>query len=47
VQKEKLELREEIMRLKAEREQIALRMDAIRTKHEAETKESTVGLLSA
>jgi hypothetical protein len=42
VQKEKLTLREEILKLKAEREQVALRMDAIRTKHEADTKESTV-----
>lgn len=41
-QKEKLELREEIIRLKAEREQVALRMDAVRIKHEADTKESTV-----
>ena len=42
VQKEKLELREEILRLKAEREQVALRMDAVRIKHEEDTKESTV-----
>ncbi|KFH44445.1 hypothetical protein ACRE_047730 [Hapsidospora chrysogenum ATCC 11550] len=41
VQKEKLELREEILRLKAEREQVALRMDAVRIKHEEDTKEST------
>lgn len=42
VQKEKMTLREEIMRIKAEREQVALRMDAIRIKHEADTRESRV-----
>lgn len=42
VQKEKLSLREEILRLKAEREQVALRMDAVRIKHEADTEESAV-----
>lgn len=42
VQKEKLTLRDDILKLKAEREQVALRMDAIRTKHEVDTKESTV-----
>lgn len=41
-QKEKLALREEIMELKREREQVALRMDAVRIKHEADTKESNV-----
>ncbi|UKZ90977.1 uncharacterized protein TrAFT101_005975 [Trichoderma asperellum] len=40
VQKEKMALREEIMRIKAEREQVALRMDAIRIKHEADARES-------
>ncbi|KAF4429422.1 hypothetical protein FACUT_9165 [Fusarium acutatum] len=40
VQREKLSLREEILRLKAEREQVALKMDAIRIKHEEDTKES-------
>ncbi|KAL6923064.1 hypothetical protein FSST1_000338 [Fusarium sambucinum] len=40
VQREKLSLREEIMRLKAEREQVALKMDAVRIKHEENTKES-------
>jgi hypothetical protein len=44
VQKEKLTLREDILKLKAEREQVALRMDAIRTKHEADTKEYTVSI---
>lgn len=34
------------MRLKAEREQVALRMDAVRIKHEADTKESSVNLTS-
>lgn len=42
VQKEKLALRDEIIRLKGEREQVALRMDAVRIKHEADSKESTV-----
>ncbi|KAL7926262.1 hypothetical protein ACQKWADRAFT_282241 [Trichoderma austrokoningii] len=40
VQKEKMALREEILRIKAEREQVALRMDAIRIKHEADARES-------
>ncbi|KAL7908918.1 hypothetical protein GGI35DRAFT_420834 [Trichoderma velutinum] len=40
VQKERMSLREEIMRIKAEREQVALRMDAIRIKHEADSRES-------
>ncbi|KAF4977879.1 hypothetical protein FZEAL_5653 [Fusarium zealandicum] len=40
VQREKLSLREEILRLKAEREQVGLRMDAVRIKHEEDTKES-------
>ncbi|KEY67582.1 hypothetical protein S7711_08255 [Stachybotrys chartarum IBT 7711] len=44
VQKEKLALREEILRLKAEREQVALRMDQVRIKHEDDTKESTYRL---
>ena len=30
------------MELKREREQVALRMDAVRIKHEADTKESNV-----
>jgi hypothetical protein len=42
VQREKLSLREEILRLKAEREQVALKMDAVRIKHEEDTKESKV-----
>ncbi|RCI13283.1 hypothetical protein L249_0657 [Ophiocordyceps polyrhachis-furcata BCC 54312] len=40
-QKEKLALREEIIRLNGEREQVALRMDAVRIKHETNSKEST------
>jgi hypothetical protein len=36
-------LRDEIMRIKAEREQVALRMDAIRIQHEADARESKVG----
>lgn len=38
-------LREEIMRIKAEREQVALRMDAIRIKHEADARESKVRIV--
>ena len=37
-QKKKLGLRAEILRIRAEREQVALRMDEIRIKHENETK---------
>ncbi|KAG5982360.1 hypothetical protein E4U54_006392, partial [Claviceps lovelessii] len=40
VQKEKLALRDEIIRLKGERAQVALRMDAIRIKHESDSTES-------
>ncbi|KIL84850.1 hypothetical protein FAVG1_11720 [Fusarium avenaceum] len=40
IQREKLSLREEILRLKAEREQVALKVDAVRIKHEEDTKES-------
>lgn len=40
-QKEKLALREEIIRLNGEREQVALRMDAVRVKHETDSKEAT------
>ncbi|KAK7430931.1 hypothetical protein QQZ08_002459 [Neonectria magnoliae] len=39
-QREKLTLREEIIRLRGEREQVALRMDAVRIKHEEDTKKS-------
>ncbi|KAF4124883.1 hypothetical protein GMORB2_3722 [Geosmithia morbida] len=39
-QKEKLALREEILRLKGEREQVALRMDGVRAKHESDTKDA-------
>lgn len=35
-------LRDEILHLRAEREQVALRMDAVRIKHEKESKESSV-----
>ena len=42
MQKEKLSLREEILRLKAEREQVGLRMDAVRIQHEQDNKDSTV-----
>ncbi|KAK3956315.1 hypothetical protein QBC32DRAFT_331467 [Pseudoneurospora amorphoporcata] len=40
VQKEKLVLREEILRIRAERDQVSLRMDAIRIKHEVDSKEA-------
>ena len=43
-QKEKLSLRDEILRVRAERDQVALRMDAIRIRHEAESKEALVRL---
>jgi len=43
-QREKLLLREEILRIRAERDQVALRMDAVRTKHEAESKEALVSM---
>ncbi|KAK0632260.1 hypothetical protein B0T14DRAFT_27297 [Immersiella caudata] len=39
-QKEKLSLRDAILRVRAERDQVALRMDAIRIKHEAESREA-------
>ncbi|KAI1258449.1 hypothetical protein F5Y18DRAFT_413524 [Xylariaceae sp. FL1019] len=39
-QKEKVMLRQEISRIRAEREQVALKMDAIRNRHEAAAKES-------
>jgi hypothetical protein len=41
-QKEKLALRNEILRVRAERDQVALRMDATRIRHEAESKEALV-----
>jgi hypothetical protein len=37
-QKKKLGLREDILRIRAEREQVALRMDEVRIRHEKETK---------
>lgn len=42
VVKEKGELRAELMRLRAEREQVALKMDAARIQHEEEGKENQV-----
>lgn len=44
-QKEKLSLRDEILRVRAERDQVALRMDAIRIRHEAESREALVRCL--
>ncbi|KAI1649995.1 uncharacterized protein F4817DRAFT_301495 [Daldinia loculata] len=40
VQKDKLTLRTEIMRIRAEREQVALKMDAVRMRHEMASKET-------
>lgn len=40
VQKEKLMLRTDIMRIRAEREQVALKMDAVRMRHEAASRET-------
>ncbi|KAK1767156.1 hypothetical protein QBC33DRAFT_539387 [Phialemonium atrogriseum] len=39
-QKEKLALRDEILSIRAERDQVGLRMDAVRIKHEADSKEA-------
>ncbi|KAL1849627.1 hypothetical protein VTK73DRAFT_9843 [Phialemonium thermophilum] len=39
-QKEKLSLREDILRIRAEREQVALRMDALRIKHEEDREKA-------
>ncbi|KAH8682381.1 hypothetical protein BX600DRAFT_448411 [Xylariales sp. PMI_506] len=44
IQKEKLSLRNEIIRIRSEREQVALKMDTIRMRHEADTKESLAQL---
>lgn len=40
--REKLKLRARIMEVRAEREQVALRMDALRIKHDDESKEALV-----
>ncbi|KAK1980834.1 AT hook domain-containing protein [Colletotrichum cereale] len=40
VQKERIALRDEIMRIRAERDQVALRKDAVRIKHEKVTEEA-------
>lgn len=42
MQKEKVALRKEILGIRAEREQVALKMDAIRMQHEAEGREAMV-----
>jgi hypothetical protein len=42
IQKEKIALRNEIIRIRAEREQVALKMDAVRIRHEKENKQSLV-----
>jgi hypothetical protein len=41
-QKTKLALRQEILEIRTEREQVALKMDAVRIKHEEESKEALV-----
>ncbi|KAI1426783.1 hypothetical protein F5Y12DRAFT_258190 [Xylaria sp. FL1777] len=48
-QKEKVSLRNEILRIRAEREQVALKMDAVRMRHETANEESLrqLGLSSA
>lgn len=46
MQKEKVTLRKEILSIRAEREQVALKMDAIRTQHEAESLEAQVSAAS-
>jgi len=43
-QRSKLQLRERIIQIRAEREQVALRMDAVRMKHEEDGKEAWVYL---
>ncbi|KAK8851479.1 AT hook domain-containing protein [Apiospora arundinis] len=40
IQKEKITLRNEILRVRAEREQVALKMDAVRLQHEVDSKDS-------
>ncbi|ORY55474.1 uncharacterized protein BCR38DRAFT_461984 [Pseudomassariella vexata] len=40
VQKEKLSLRNEIIRIRAEREQVALKMDAVRIRHDTESQKT-------
>lgn len=46
MQKEKVALRKEILGIRAEREQVALKMDAIRAQHEAESQEALVSAAS-
>ena len=46
-QKEKIELRENLLRLRAEREKLALRMDEVRIKHENSSKEAQVNTRSS
>jgi hypothetical protein len=41
-QKNKLTLRQDILEIRAEREQVALKMDAVRIKHEEDSKEALV-----
>jgi hypothetical protein len=41
-QKEKIQLREDLLRIRAEREKIALQMDEVRTKHENRNKKLQV-----
>lgn len=41
-QREKVKLRERIIQIRAEREQVALRMDAVRIKHDEDRKQALV-----
>ncbi len=45
-QKKKLRLREDVLRVRAEREQVALRMDEVRMKHENERTKAQVSVYS-
>ncbi len=45
-QKKKLRLRDDILRIRAEREQVALRMDEVRMKHENERTKAQVSVYS-
>lgn len=47
IQKEKITLRNEILRVRAEREQVALKMDAVRLRHEVDSRDSLVSSLSS
>lgn len=44
IQKQKLALRNDIISIRAEREQVALKMDAVRVRHETESKQTLVSI---